>query len=1056
MWQGQGPPRAILVIGGGYLLFGVLWILLSDAIVQWLAPDPETVTRWQTGKGIAFVALSTAILMALVAYEGRRSRSLSNYWHTLIDHAQEGFWLIDAEGRTVEVNRAMAAMLDCEPDEVIGAHPASFTDDEGQRVFREHIGDKGIPGRRHREPGPRRYELTLISRRGRRVPVLIHATGLRDYRGWLTGSYGFVTDLTSIREQERELRLSRHALAHSFDAIFQTNAAGQIIDANQTACTTLGYSEAELTTLHVSDVDPNFPPSAWPAHWQRLTECGHLRFESEHRRKDGTLVPVEVGLTHLRYDDREYAFAAARDITERRAAEAETERINRALHSLSRANSALVHAQNESDLLEDVCRALTEVGGYPVAWVGWAEQDEARTVRPVAVTGSARDYVRELQVTWDDSDTGQGPSGTAIRTGHSQVSRDITADWTYAPWRQRALRHGLASSAAIPIHGDAGVLGSLNVYSATAGAFDPAEITLLEELATDIAYGIQALRLRAEHQRQLAELRLAQTVFDHSAEGIVVTDPQQRIVAVNRAFTRITGYSEEEVRGRTPTLLHSGAQDDAFYRRMWDELHNNGVWQGEIWNRRKNGEPYPEWLTISEVRDEAGALVNYIAVFADITEAHQTREELAFRTYYDHLTELPNRALFHERLGHALSVTDRRQERLAVLLLDLEGFGAINDGLGAEAGDEVLRQAARRLQDAVAAGDTVARSGGDEFLILLENLDRSRDTAGVITAVLDGLREPMTVADQVLRLSASVGVAVAPTDGEDTDTLLARAATALHRAKQEGGRRVRYFQAELQASVQRRVQLEEALKVAVDQQQLELWYQPQVTLGDGQIFGAEALVRWRHPEWGVLSPAEFIPLAEETGLIVPLGDWVLDEAVRQCAEWIEAGYPVSRVSVNVAPAQLQAAGFPGQVMATLARHALNPERLELEITEQGFLADIEHARENLARLADAGTRLAIDDFGTGYSSLAYLKQLPVNTLKIDKTFIDGLPDDDNDRSIVSAIIAVARALDLAILPEGVETAEQAEWLAENGITQAQGFYYGRPQPPGELAGRLSV
>ena len=553
-----------------------------------------------------------------------------------------------------------------------------------------------------------------------------------------------------------------------------------------------------------------------------------------------------------------------------------------------------------------------------------------------------------------------------------------------------------------------------------------------------------------QRKRREQEHRQAAKVFENTVEGIIIADPDQQIQAVNEAFTRITGYTQEEVAGHTPRILSSGMQGREFYQAMWSSLRNDGVWEGEIWNRRKNGEAYPEWLTISEVRDAQGYLTNYVAVFSDITKARKTEEELEFLTYHDPLTRLPNRALFRERVDHALTSLERRGRHLAVAIIDLEGFGALNDTLGPDAGDRLLHHVASVIASELREGDTVARPGGDEFWVLLEDLAHGEDAQRVVSHLLSTLHEPVDLRTQTFRPTASAGVALAPDDATDIDALLTRAATALHQAQQAGGSGIHFYQAAFGEQAGKRFQLEEALKVALEQDQLELWYQPQVDLVTGQVVGAEALIRWRHPEWGLISPGTFIPLAEETGLIYPLGNWVLARAVTQAAEWRKQGVCLNHVGINISPAQLQGTDLNRQVKTELARSGLAPECLELEVTEEGFLGDLAGAQETLGALKQQGVRLAIDDFGTGYSSLAYLKALDVDVLKIDKAFVDGLPDDPNDSAIVHAIQAVGKSLGLELLAEGVETAEQAGWLADQGICVGQGFLHARPMPAAEL------
>ena len=878
-------------------------------------------------------------------------------------------------------------------------------------------------------------------------PLLFHATSLADKNGTLTGSYAFITDLSQIYQRQRELDLTRHAVAHSFDEILRVAPDGSILNANEAACRNLGYTWGELMELTISDIDPNYPAQVWKDRWQDLRHHKSLAFETEHQTKDGTIFPVEVAVSHLTYEGEAFAYAVARDISERRAAEEASQRANRALKALSQVNAALVHSNDEQALFREVCQTLTQSQGYPLAWIGIAEDDPDRKVRVAEAAGWAQGYLQDLEISWADKPTGHGPAGRAIRTGEVQVLRQLDQASAFAPWRGAANAYGFRAAIALPVRVENRIIATLITYSTDPKAFDAEEQSLLQELASDLGLGIQTIRTRAERDRQMTELRLAGTVFENTPEGIMVTDPDTRIEMVNGAFTRITGYTAEEAIGQTPAMLQSGLQDEAFYRGMWAAIHEQGQWQGEIWNRRKNGKVYPEWLSISEVRDEAGELTNFVAVFADVSQAHQTQEELTFRTYHDPLTELPNRALFRERLGHAI---ESGHEQLAVALIDLKGFRALNDSFGAEGGDAVLKQTAQRLANALPEGDTVARPGGDEFWILMEDLPRSQVVEQRLRALNEAVSEPLKVADQTVRLEAHVGVALFPEDGTNREGLLTSAATALHRAQGEGESRIQYFSPAMHQTVQRRVRMAEALKGALEQDELEVWYQAKVNLASGSATGLEALVRWRHPDWGLISPAEFIPLAEETGLVGSIGDWVLERALAQCVAWRQAGYSPGRIAVNAAPAQIQQTDWSSRVAAMLEHTGAPAECLEIEVTEESVLANLTEAVTTMNRLKDQGVHLALDDFGTGYSSLAYLKELPLDTLKIDKAFIDGLPDVDHDRSITEAILAVANALDLDVVAEGVETLNQANWLLDHGVRLAQGFLYHKPQEAGQV------
>lgn len=1039
--------RPLLTVAGGYLVFGLLWILLSDLVVEMVSSSRSDLNTWQTYKGLAFVGLSTMLVIGLLAHEARRRRGIDHYWRDIVNLADEGFWLIDSSGRTRMVNRRMASLLGYEPPQMLGRTPFDFVIDEDHELLEHQLGRGSSEGLLHVGPGPRRYEVRLRHLDGHVITCLVHATALRDTRGVITGLFAFMTDLTEFRRRERELHLNRHALDHSFDEIYRINVDGRIIDANRAACENLGYYRNELVGRSISDIDPNYSPEAWAGHWRELEQRGALTHETLHRTREGWEYPVEVAERYLIYEDEPFVFGVARDVRARNAAEASARRANEALRALSRANAALSQATDEHDLFKRVCEALTSSRGYPLAWVALVGGNRDRTVTIAAAAGDAQPYLEHLQVTYDDSPQGQGPTGKAIRSGEIQVMRDLDDDPDYALWQATASEYGFRTSVSLPIRVDDRIVGALNVYSTEPWAFDERELPLLGELAADLGFGVRTMEIRADRDRQLARLRLAGTVFDNSAEGILIADADQRIEMVNRAFTQITGYEASEVIGQQPVILQSDLHEPSFYEQIWSQLAQEGYWQGELHSRRRNGEVYPQWLTISEVRDESGVITHYVAIFADLTQAHQTQKELTFRTYHDPLTGLPNRTLFRQRLQQAL---DNPDPRLAVVLIDLQGFRALNDSFGAGGGDEVLCQTAERLRAVLRQHDLIARPGADEFWITVHDEPGHPGIDEWIRHLMTAISEPMTVSGHTVRLEANMGVALVPEDGSSLDGLLTNAATALHRAQEQGRGQIDYFHPAMHEAVQRRVRVEEALKTAMESGELRVWYQPQVDLVTGAICGAEALVRWRHPEWGLIMPEDFIPLSESSGLVTRIGDWVLEQALERFAQWREAGYPVKRISVNASPAQLQRPEWTEFVHALIERTGVPPHCLEIEITEEGVLDNMKEALTTMEWLKALDIRLAIDDFGKGYSSLAYLKQFPIDTLKIDKSFVDGLPEVEYDCSIAEAMLAVARALGFDVVAEGVETTAQAEWLRRRGVPLAQGFLFYRPQPPGKM------
>lgn len=550
----------------------------------------------------------------------------------------------------------------------------------------------------------------------------------------------------------------------------------------------------------------------------------------------------------------------------------------------------------------------------------------------------------------------------------------------------------------------------------------------------------------SERMRAEEKLRLSAAVVESTQEGIIITDAEGRIVAVNRAFTVITGYCEAEVIGHKPEFLSSGRHSREFYQAMWASIQTTGGWQGELWNRRKNGEVYPEWLAISVVRDADDKIIHYVGVFSDISQLKQSQSQLEYLAHHDPLTGLPNRLLFTARLEHALERVARHAKGGAVLFLDLDRFKHVNDSLGHTVGDELLRQVADRLRHAVRREDTVARQGGDEFTVLIENLSEGEDAAMLAEHLIHALVDPFEVEGRRLFLGVSIGISVYPQDGDTVEQLLRNADAAMYRAKEEGRNTYRFYTEEMTALALEHIELQSQLRQAIAREQLVLHYQPQVNLRDGGLVGLEALVRWEHPEQGLIPPVKFIPMAEDTGLIVPLGEWVLRAACVQGKRWLDQGLAFGRISVNVAGKQLQRGDLLAVVRRALADSGLPPQHLELEITENFVMKEAERAIDLLRAVRELGVKLAIDDFGTGYSSLAYLKLLPFDKLKIDKGFVRDLAHDENDAAIARAVIALGHSLQFTVIAEGVETEAQRGRLLRDGCDQAQGYLYGRPMP----------
>jgi len=566
---------------------------------------------------------------------------------------------------------------------------------------------------------------------------------------------------------------------------------------------------------------------------------------------------------------------------------------------------------------------------------------------------------------------------------------------------------------------------------------------LMDDKGNPVAFIVEAeditVRKHAEDQ-----LRITARVFDQSGEAIVVTDPRGIIQTINLAFTQITGYNQHDAVGKTIGMLKSGRHSDAFYEAMWHALVVDGFWQGEILNKRKNGDIYSEWLTINRVDDGNGAHAHYVAVFSDITSIKDSQRKVEYLATHDALTGLPNRALFHDHLRHALAQARRKKSRIALLFIDLDNFKTINDTLGHDVGDDLLKQAAIRMKEVVRDVDTVARLGGDEFTAIL--MDADIEVANqVAQRVINDLSASFEVNGSPLFVSASVGVAFYPDDGTDSAMLIKAADTAMYRAKEQGRSRVEFFKPDMHVRLLKRATLESALREALRQNRLRLVYQPKFGLGKGRpMLGAEALLRWLDPELGEVPPAEFIPIAEASGLILEVGRVVRTLLIKQIAAWLAIGLKPPPIAMNLSPRCVRELECSVSLMQDLAEYQVPPELLIIEITEGALLENSQNVKDNLSKLHQAGIGVSIDDFGTGYSSLSYLKRLPLSELKIDKGFVDGLGKDKEDEAIARAILALAQALELKTVAEGVETDRQLAWLVQHGCDIAQGYLLARP------------
>lgn len=571
------------------------------------------------------------------------------------------------------------------------------------------------------------------------------------------------------------------------------------------------------------------------------------------------------------------------------------------------------------------------------------------------------------------------------------------------------------------------------------------------ELQARLQAGRRMVDLQTNLSLAMSRLHLTASVFSHASEGITITNTEGTILEVNDSFIRITGYSRDEVLGQNPRILKSGRHGAGFYEAMWHDLIEHGHWSGEIWNKHKNGEVYAEMLTINAVRDQHSKTQHYVALFTDITAQKEHEKHLEHIAHYDALTNLPNRVLLADRLHQAMTQAHRRNQKLAVAYLDLDGFKAVNDSLGHDVGDQLLITLASRMTQALREGDTIARLGGDEFVAVMIDFADPKESLPLLTRLLAVAAQPVHVGEHLLQLSASVGVTFYPQSEEvDADQLLRQSDQAMYQAKLAGKNRYHIFDAEQDRNVRGHHESLEHIRHALTENEFVLYYQPKVNMRSGEIIGAEALIRWQHPERGLLLPGVFLPVIEDHSLAIELGEWVINSALAQMERWQAVGLDIS-VSVNIGALQLQQSNFTEHLSELLAAHpGVSPSALELEVLETSALEDITHVSQVMHACSEMGVNFALDDFGTGYSSLTYLKRLPAAQLKIDQSFVRDMLDDPEDLAILEGVLGLAAAFRRQVIAEGVETVEHGELLLQLGCELAQGYGIARPMPADAL------
>jgi diguanylate cyclase (GGDEF)-like protein/PAS domain S-box-containing protein len=857
---------------------------------------------------------------------------------------------------------------------------------------------------------------------------------------------------SSLRQPFRNLARNANTYDVMPDETLVVDISGLVRQVNAAVRLQSGMNQQQCIGIRCHDLQ----------HDSKVTEadciiCQHISsglvlsdFEYFHEKQHQW---YKVSLSKISHGENSLAMVhVRRNVTAEKEAQIRSGTFNRLYTVLSHVNKAIANAETEQGLLQDICDISVLYGDFKMAWIGLVELN---IVKPQAHAGDEIGYLQQIEVRIDDSALARGPIGRAIKTQKVTCVNNTNTDLDFIPWKGAAAERGFLSLAAVPLTFKGQVTGIYAVYSGNVDAFDEKMLALLDSLGRDISAALLSLHQKQESKQAEDKIQQLSQVVEQSVHAILITDTQFFIEYINRSFTRLTGYTFAEVKGKTPRILRSHYGKTHTYEDIKKSLLSGQKWHGEVCNRRKDDSLYWSKQSIIPIKDELGKLTHFVSTSEDNTDLHNAQETIKQLAFYDPLTDLPNRRLLADRLHQAMEHAQRNAgEKVAVMVFDLDNFKTVNDSLGHNYGDDLLKQVAQIFQSQVRSEDTVSRQGGDEFTIVLSGIKQIDKVGDIADNILKRLSQPIILSGHQVVIGSSIGISIYPDDGENYDELLRHADIAMYHAKEEGKNNFQFFLPEMNQQAHQRLLLEGKLRLAIEQEHFQLFYQPQIDLNSGELIGTEALIRWFDPEEGMISPADFIPLAEDTGLIGQIGDWVIDRACRDMKALQHRGFPKVKVAVNVSAFQFRHSTHLIEVVKkTLDTYEYPANLLALELTESILINDINETICLLNILRELGIGLAIDDFGTGYSSLSYLKQFPIDILKIDQSFIRDISTDESDKTIVSAIIAMANKLGLEVLAEGVETVEHQSFLQEQGCGLAQGYLYCKPVPVDELFSR---
>ncbi|MHB8495632.1 MAG: PAS domain S-box protein [Casimicrobiaceae bacterium] len=1097
----------------------------------------------------------------------------------IVETAQDGIWIVGAAHEITFVNDQMAAMLGYSKGEILGRPIEHFVDAES-------IAETQLKLEGYAQGHVSRHERRLRAKDGSTLWALVSAGPMYDSNGVYIGAMAMITDITARKAMEERLRELSRAVEQSPAAVMIADRDCSITYVNPKFEELTGFASVEAVGMNVRDLDsaPHFEGVLCEARGHVLSG-GEWASELQHHRKDGEAYWAQVTSSPIRdvRGDVTRILTLHQDITIRRQTEAQLKQFNRTLRMLSECNHALVRATSEVELLQKVCDIVVGMGDYPLAWVGYAENDPGKSVTAMAHAGGKEEFIESARATWAESERGRGAAGRAIRSGQICVVDDLFSNPDYAPWREGALVHGFQAVVGLPLKNGEATFGVLLIYASTPGSIDDDEIKLLTELAEDLAFGIVSLRARDERVRAEGALKdlvteqqsilgnapigiafvknrriercnqhfarifgyaeaelvgqsarvlypsdeafeargeeaypvvaagmtykaesrflrkdgtlvwtsdvfvtvdpgdpskgailvtedvterkqtehdllLRTQAVESSSNGVMLVDttaPDQPIIYVNAAFERITGYRQAEVVGRNARFLAGNDRQQADLEALRGALRSACESTALLRNYRKDGSLFWNELAIAPVRNRDGNVTHFVGIINDVTQSILYQAELEHQANFDELTNLPNRNLLRDRLEHGIAHARRNDTGMAVVFIDLDRFKFVNDSLGNTAGDKVLRMVTERLRSCTREEDTVARQSSDEFVIILTHPKSDADITQSLQRILDVVAEPLDVDGHPVRISCSIGVSLFPQDGNDGATLLRNADVAMYRAKESGRNNYQLFAGEMNERIQARLLLEDGLLKGLQRGEFIVHYQPQLDVQSGLVAGCEALVRWQHPERGLIYPGQFIPLAEEMGLILPLGEWILRAACAQARIWQDAGLAPIRLAVNLSARQLGARGLSATIGRVLQETGLAARWLELELTESAVMENPEEGAAVIAELKSLGVTVSIDDFGTGYSSMSYIKRLSIDGVKLDQSFVRGIPHDRHDVAITLAIMQLGRSLGLRMTAEGVETEEQRDFLRTHGCDEYQGYLFSRPLPAEQMEALLA-